>query len=84
MLLTFAHGFEGDGTAFTGARASIRAFVGAVGKACPAAAGLEMKPFHKSQFHRSGGITGNGTGIMRDDFTDAIVKGVSISEMEEF
>ena len=56
--------------------------MGAVGKACPAAASLEMKSFHKRKFHRLGGITGNGTGIVREDFALAIVNGVGISEME--
>ena len=56
--------------------------MGAVGKACPVAASLEMEPFHKRKFHRLGGMTGNGTGIMREDFALAIVTGVGISEME--
>ena len=82
MLLTFVHRFEGDGTAFTGVLALMRAFMGTVGKACPAAPALEMKFFHKDVSHGLGCMTGNGTGIMREDFALAIVTGVGISEME--
>ncbi len=56
--------------------------MGAVGKACPVAPALEMKTFHECMFDRLGGMTGNGTGIMREDFALAIVTGVGISEME--
>ncbi len=55
----------------------------AVREARPTPSALEMEPFHKRKFHRLGGMTGNRTGIMRDDFTDAIVASVGISEMKE-
>ena len=82
MLLTFVHRFEGDGTAFTGVLASMRAFVGAVGKACPAAPALEMEPFHKRKFHRSGGMTADKPCVVREDFALAIVASMGVSEME--
>ena len=62
----------------------MRAFVGAVGEACPAASALEMEPFHKREFHRLHGIPINETCVMREGVALAIAKGVGISEMEAF
>ena len=58
--------------------------MGAVGEARPTPSALEMKAFHKCEFHGFHGITGNGTCVMREGVTDAIAKGVGISEMEAF
>ena len=58
--------------------------MGTVGKACPAAASLEMEPFHKRKFHASGGMTADKPCVMREGVTDAIAKGVGVSKMEAF
>ena len=82
MLLTFVHRFGGDRISLSAPRALMRAFMGAVGKACPAAPALEMEPFHKRKFHASGGMTADKPCVMRDDFTDAIVASMGVSEIE--
>ena len=82
QTLGFGDGFEGDTTAFTGALACMRAFVSAVGEACPAAPCLEMKAFHEDVTHRFGGIPVDGTRLMREHLAVAIPAGVGVSEVE--
>ena len=81
--LCLGHGGEGETVAFTGAWASMRAFVRAVGEARPATPVLEMKPFDKEVFHGFGGMPLDGTGIMREYHALAVVHSVCISEVEQ-
>lgn len=81
-LFGFGDGFERDATAFSGMLTSMGAFVGAVGEARPAAPVLEMKPLYEKVFHRFGGMPGDGTCLMRNEFAFPIVHGVGISKLE--
>ena len=81
--LCLGHGGEGETVAFTGAWASMRAFVRAVGEARPATPVLEMKPFDKGMLHGLCGVPRDGTGIMREHLALAGVHGVGISEVEQ-
>ena len=58
--------------------------MGAVGVARPTPSGVEFKSLHQDVLHGLRSMTGNGTGIMREDFALAIVTGVGVSEMEAF
>ena len=81
---SITHGFEGDRAAFTGALALMRTFVRAVGETRPATAGaLKVKTFHKYETHGFRSMSRDGTRIVRDDFTIAIVKGMCVSEVEQ-
>lgn len=78
------HRFEGDTAAFPGALASMRAFMRAVGEACPATPILEVKSFHEKVFHRFRRISFDGSCLVRDDFAITVAKGVDVSEVEAF
>ena len=81
--IQIGYGFEDDGAAFTGAWASMRAFVRAVGEARPATPVLEMKPFDKGMLHGLCGVPRDGACIMREYHALAGVHGVGISEVEQ-
>ena len=77
--LQFGDGFDGDDTAVL--VTIMGTLISPVGEACPRIPCLQMKSFHKDKFHRLVGMTGDGTGVMRDEFVLAIVTGVGIPEV---
>ena len=42
-----------------------------------------MEPFHESEFHSLGGMPTDGTCVVRDDLTLAIVTGVGVPEVAD-
>ena len=82
VSLWFRDGFEGGGTAVSGVLASMRSLVGAVGEACPAAAGgLEAEAFDDGVFRGFIGVRRDGACVVRDEFVLAIVTGVGVPEV---
>ena len=79
--LRFGYGFEGDDTAVL--VTIVGTLISPVGEARPRIPRLEMKTFHERVFHRFGSIPRNGTGVMRDEFTLAIVTGVGVPEVAD-
>ncbi len=73
-----------EGTALSGTWVSMRAFVCTIGEARPGTPILEMKSFHQNMFHRFGGISLDGSCLMREHLALAIVHGVGVSEVEKF
>ena len=79
LHIQFGYGFDSDDTAVL--VTIMGTLISPVGEARPRIPRLEMEFFHESEFHRFGSIPRNGTGVMRDEFTLAIVTGVGIPEM---
>ena len=79
--LRFGDGFDSNNTAVL--VTIMGTLISPVGEACPRIPRLQMEPFHERELHGLRGITGNGTGIVREDFALAIVACVGVSEMEE-
>ena len=82
LLLGFKDGDERETVTFPGELAPMGAFMRTIDQGSPAAAGaLESKPFHKGESHGFDGVSGDGTGVVFDGLTVAIVTVVGISEM---
>ena len=79
LHIQFGYGFDSDDTAVL--VTIMGTLISPVGEARPRIPRLQMEFFHESEFHRFGSIPRNGTGVMRDEFTLAIVTGVGVSEM---
>ena len=79
--LQFGDRFDSDDTAVL--VTIMGTLVSSVGEARPRIPRLQMEPFHERVFHRFGSIPRNGTGVMRDEFTLAIVTGMGVPEMED-
>ena len=77
--LQFGYGFDSDDTAVL--VTIMGTLISPVGEARPRIPRLQMEFFHERVFHESCSIPRNGTGVMRDEFTLAIVTGVGIPEM---
>ena len=80
--LQFGYGFDSDDTAV------LVTIVGTLisprwGGMSQESHAWKIEPFHESEFHRFGSIPRNGTGVMRDEFTLAIVTGVGIPEVAD-
>ena len=82
LLLGFKDGDERETVPFPGELTPMGAFMRTVDQGSPAAtSALESKPFHKGKSHRFDGVPGDGTGILFNGLTVAIVTVVGISEM---
>ena len=79
----FGDGFEGETVPFACELTPMRAFVRAVEKEGPGAAGaLQSEPLDQDMLHRFRRMTGDGVCVVLDELTFVIEAIVSVSKME--